>query len=129
MKGKTEKSTRLRYAVAVITAVGAGLVNGIIGTGGGIVLAYLFAYLSKGEDSDTKDHLACAMAVTLPVSLISLFTYKAGYFESFSHFAVTALPAAAGGVIGAVISDRVKAEILKKVFAVLVIYAGSTMIF
>jgi len=129
MKPKTKKTVRVRCWVTAVAALGAGLVNGIIGTGGGIILAYVFAYLSKNEDGDAKDHLACAMAVTLPVSLISLFTYDAGYFKSFSHFAATAVPASAGGVLGAVLSDRVKAELIKKVFAVLVIYSGITMVF
>jgi len=111
--------------ITVVAAFAAGMVNGVLGTGGGIVLAYLFAHLKIGDE---KDVLACAMAVILPVSLISLLTYESGYFDSFTHFLATAIPAGIGGLAGAYLSDKVSAVFMRKLFAVIVIYAGATMI-
>ena len=89
------------------------------------MLAYLFAHLKIGDE---KDVLACAMAVILPVSLISLFTYSSGYFDSFTHFLATAIPAGIGGLAGAYLSDKVSAVFIRKLFAAVVIYAGANMI-
>lgn len=129
MDVKHKKRPYSSVILTVVVSLAAGGVNGIIGTGGGIVLTYLFTYLSQNSNEDAKDHLASAMAVILPVSCVSLFTYEWGYFESLTHFFATAVPAAAGGLIGAFLSDKVKTEFLSKLFAVLVIYAGITMIF
>lgn len=111
--------------ITIAAALAAGMVNGVLGTGGGIVLAYLFAYLKVGDE---KDVLACSMAVILPVSLVSLLTYKSGYFENFTHFLATAVPAGIGGLLGAYLSDKSSPIFLRRLFAVIVIYAGANMI-
>ena len=114
------------YILYVSVSFAAGCVNGLLGTGGGILLTYMFSYLCIGN---VKDSLASAMAVILPVSAVSLFTYEGGYFSGALHFFATAVPAALGGIAGAVLSDKVSADLLNKIFAILVIYAGVTMIF
>ena len=59
--------------ICAFVSLAAGCVNGLLGTGGGILLTYMFAFLSVG---DVKDNLANAMAVIITVSAVSLFTTR-----------------------------------------------------
>lgn len=122
---KSKKGGFFPLMICAFVSLAAGCVNGLLGTGGGILLTYMFAFLSVG---DVKDNLANAMAVIITVSAVSLFTYEGGYFSDSTHFFSTAIPAALGGISGAYLSDKVSAKLLNKVFAVLVIYAGINMI-
>ena len=113
----------------ICTSLAGGAVNGLLGTGGGIIFAYLFKYLESREMSETGSAFSSAMAVVLPISLVSLTTY-----ESFKSFDIPfllklALPSAAGGLIGAYLSTKVTPVFLERLFAILVIYAGIKMIF
>ena len=106
----------------------AGIVNGLLGTGGGIILTFLFAFVFKGTLYDHRDCLVSAMAVILPVSVLSLTTYEAGYITTVTDLLAVVIPSSLGGLAGAWLSRRLRPVILEKIFAVLVIYAGINMI-
>ena len=111
-----------------VCALAAGIVNGLLGTGGGIILTFLFAYVFKGTSHDASDCLVSAMAVILPVSVLSLTTYEAGYITTVTDLLAVVIPSSLGGLAGAWLSRRLRPVILEKIFAVLVIYAGINMI-
>ena len=114
--------------LCLIGATCAGVVNGLLGTGGGIILTFLFAYVFKEYGHSAKDNLVSAMAIILPVSVFSLTTYEAGYITSVHDLFAVVVPSATGGLAGAWLSCRVKPVVLEKIFALIVIYAGITML-
>jgi len=104
----------------------AGLVNGFIGTGGGIILVFI---LSRVMGSDkTKDTFATVIDAILPMSAVSAFTYYTAGNLPLGEAAVYIAPAAIGGVIGAFLLDKISTKWLKVIFSVLVIYAGYRML-
>ncbi len=115
----------LFFAFCVLGSVSAGFLNGLTGTGAGIIFLILFR-LFCGEI--TKDTFAFSMSCVIPLSAFSLLTYRPPENLSFATFAVTLLTAAAGGLAGALLQQKIKLGILKKIFAALVIYSGINMI-
>ena len=111
-----------------------GILNGFAGTGGGIILYFALKFLNKPEknknhDGDNiKNIMAATISAVIPMSIVSSVIYmtkgKIIYKELFIY-----LPAALiGGIIGAVLLDKLKFKIVKKIFAGMVIYAGIRMI-
>lgn len=120
--------------VAIISIGGllAGFCNGLLGAGGGIVVVLAFsAALPRDEDS-RRSLYANALCVMLPLSLLTLATYalKGNIPHGFlgADYALLLVGAAIGGVLGALILDKLPSSILKKAFALLTVLSGILMI-
>lgn len=109
-------------------ALGAGIINGLLGTGGGILLTYALAKSLPREKYSPKDVFVCSMTAIIPISVFSLFTYPTELSPSLSSLLKLVLPSAAGGILGAVLSSKLKSIILEKGFALLIVYAGLRML-
>lgn len=80
---------------------------------------------------DVKEHdaHATAIAVILPLSLISVFVYfKSNYFDWETVWKV-GMGSVVGAGIGAWLLPRISVKMLSKIFAVFMILAGLRMIF
>lgn len=102
-----------------------GLINSLLGACGGILTV---AALKRNGMEPRKAH-ANALAVILPITIIS-----AVYYLLKSHVTLQeALPFVPGGFLGAIaggiILPKIPENILKRVFAAFVIWAGIRMIF
>ena len=106
-----------------------GAVNGLLGTGGGIIFAYLFKYIEKRGRAQAGTAFPSAMAIILPISLLSFTTYDVAAGLDLPFILKLTVPSAAGGLIGAYLSAKANPVFLEKLFAVLVIYAGIKMVF
>ena len=129
MRNRYKKYTGLFFAV-LLTSLFAGVVNGLFGTGGGIIIVYLLSRLyAVSSEYQTKDIFAMTVGSVLILSVASLVMYASCGTVCFADTADYLLPAAIGGVFGAFLLDKTKATLMKKIFAALVIYAGITLIF
>lgn len=129
MRNHYKKYTGVFFSV-ILTGFLAGVLNGLFGTGGGIIIVYLLSRLyARSHEYHTKDIFAMTVGSVLIMSASSLFIYMRSGELSLSETANYLIPAAAGGVIGAFLLDKTNAAIMKKIFAVLVIYAGITLMF
>ena len=113
------------FLLCITAGVGAGFLNGLTGTGAGIVFL-LLSRLLGGEIS--KDTFAFSMSCVIPLSAFSLFSYRMPADFSLSTLLVTLFTAVGGGLLGAMLQEKIKIGLLKKIFAVLVIYSGIRMI-
>lgn len=103
-----------------------GIVNGLIGTGGGLFIMLSASVIGKLTESEC-DMYSLAMMCVLPLSLFSLLLYPEGSVDTY--FALTMLiPASIGGFIGAKIKKALDVKYLSIIFACLTIYSGITMI-
>ena len=129
MKNKYKRYWKVLPATVLISLT-AGVINGLFGTGGGILIVYLLSWLYRDSASyDTKDIFAMTVGAVILMSCSSLYFYLKNGYVSFSDTSGYLLPAAIGGIIGAFLLDKLNASLMKKIFAVLVIYAGITLIF
>jgi uncharacterized membrane protein YfcA len=101
-----------------------GLISSLFGAGGGLVAVPLF----KRQGLSQKQAQASAIAVILPLCIISSLVYNyLGYF-SFSD-ALGYIPfGIVGTIVGTTIMKKMPDKILKKLFAGFMIYTGINML-
>lgn len=104
----------------------AGGVNGLLGTGGGIIFVYMLSKLTKNK---AKDNFATTICATLPISAVSAVIYFKNSNVDLSLIPKLVVPALAGGIVGALAVDKINKKWLNIIFALLVIYSGTCMIF
>lgn len=135
------RAPALSWALCALMGLGAGLLNGLLGAAGGILLVALLPRVTPpvtlypparplGDFHERRDILATALAVMLPVSAVSgMFYWLGGIRPSPTLLLSLLLPAAAGGLLGAKLLARIPNDLLKKIFAAVVVIAGLRMLF
>lgn len=101
-----------------------GVLNGMLGAGGGMIAVPLLKKLGLRQ----TDAHATAVAVIFPLSLLSVAAYfLLDRFEPRGA-AVYLLPGAAGALAGSLLLAKIPAKWLRKIFACFMIWAGVRMI-
>lgn len=122
------KNDSLLPLCGVIAVLG-GILNGILGTGAGIVYTFLFSLLYKRQAKyEKKDVFASCLITTLPVCVMSFSAYVKSDISVFSS-ALPLLPFALfGGFTGGFLLDKINNSVLVKIFAVITGISGGIMI-
>lgn len=119
------KSIKRRKAVIALAGVFIGIVNGIFGAGGGMLavpaLSFIFGY-------DDKHSHATAIAVILPLCLVSTIVYALRSSFDWGIILPTVIGVIAGGIIGALLLKRLSNDIISFLFYGLMLFAGIKMI-
>ena len=123
------KSSRFSVMVSAVTAFCAGIVNGLLGTGGGIPLLFLLRRHTAAQDA-----FASALCCILPLSILSAWLYvQNGTFPVSALLSSDIFPyllgAIFGGILGAVLLDRLKLSVVQMIFAALLLFSGWRMAF
>lgn len=106
----------------------AGLLNGLLGAGGGILIVFGLRKLLKGCLKEPRSIYPTAIAVMLPLSLLSVWQYaRAGSLE-LARLGWLILPAIAGGAIGALLLRRLSVKVLSRLFAAVVLISGLMLV-
>ena len=104
-----------------LTGALTGLANGFFGGGGGMVVVPLMIYLLKMK---TKNAHATALAVILPITLISALVYFIGGKFDFKIGVPSLFGVVAGGILGAWLLGKISAKWLTKIFSLVMLIAG-----
>ena len=100
------------------TAVG--LLNGLLGSGGGMILVPL---LEKLNVTGKSSH-ATSLAVIVPLSAVSAFLYwRQGWLEMETALPLL-LPGLAGGILGGFFMGKIPLGWLKGIFGLLLLWGG-----
>ena len=121
MEGIKRRERTLIILRILIMGALAGVANGLLGAGGGILVVFGLSGLMK--EYEARDLYASALCVMLPVSVVSCIRYASGGNLSTEGFDVYVLPAILGGLLGGLLLGRLKGAFLKKLFGGLVIYS------
>lgn len=101
-----------------------GFLNGMFGSGGGLVAVPL---IQKLLDTEQKKAHATSISIILPLSVVSAFLYFNGghldFFEALKYVPFGIL----GALVGAWLLKKVPNKILKKIFAFFLIFAAVRM--
>ena len=101
----------------------AGLCNGLLGAGGGILPVLVLRRLFGKTAVDGRRFYTTALAVMLPLSLLSVWRYAAGGFRPVSPLPLL-IASAAGGVGGAFLLSRLPAGVPRRLFAAATLLSG-----
>lgn len=101
-----------------------GVVNMLIGSCGGVVAV---ESLKKEGLDQTKAH-ATAIAVILPLTVISAIMYIVRGNVTVSDSTVYIIPGLIGSVVGSIALKKIPKKLLGKAFSIFIIYAGIRMI-
>lgn len=116
-------SVRQNLSVAAI-GLSAGLLNGLLGAGGGIVIVAGLSRIFRGREIDPRSVYASAIAVMLPLSALSALRYFAHGHLGEAQVGLLLLPAAAGGAVGALLLRVLSPGVLARIFAFVVLLSG-----
>ena len=115
MKEKSRKNL-----LAAASGICIGFINGLLGAGGGIIAVPVLRRMGL----ERKQAHANAVAVMLPISVMSAVLYLMNGYVSVSD----ALPYIPGGIAGAVAGTYIMKKIspvwLKRIFGGFMVYAG-----
>ena len=104
----------------------AGIMNGLLGAGGGVVLVPLLLGFIKLEE---KKAFATSVFIILPISLVSAIVY---FFTGRLDLGLAA-PYLAGGFIGGIIAGKYLKKMpviwLRRLFGAILIFGGARAIF
>lgn len=117
-----------RMIALLFCGLAAGLINGLLGTGGGIILVFAIAHFCRGTLPDRRDVCANALVVTLALTLLSTLLYIRSGNAPPADLSRFVLPAAAGGLAGGLLLGKFTPSALGKLFAVLLIVSGIFML-
>ncbi len=111
----------------VLTAGGffIGIINGMLGAGGGMLAVPL---LSKFNDMDQQSSQANSVAVILPLTIFSAVAYILKGSVQISDALIYIPGGLIGAIIGTLLLKKIPNKILKRIFAVFMIWAGYRMI-
>lgn len=103
-----------------LSGIAIGLVNGLFGAGGGILAVPLL----RRAGLEQKQAHANAVAVILPITLLSAVLYAARGYVAVSDALVYIPGGIAGSVTGSLLLKKISPVLLKRAFGFFMLYAG-----
>ena len=99
----------------------AGLINGLLGTGGGMVLVPLLGNLSGLEEQQI---FPASVSIMLPISLISLFFAWQARPADWNSALPYLLGSVGGGIAAGFLSKRIPVHWLHRILGILILWGG-----
>ncbi len=105
--------------------IGAGLCNGLFGSGGGMIVV---PALEKVCSVDTKNAHSTAIAIILPLTIVSIFKYSAFGSVDTSTLVTVCLGGVLGSFAGAKLLKRFTNIAVRRIFGTVIIIAAVRMV-
>lgn len=112
----------ITYLIGILT----GIINGLFGAGGGTIIVPAMQKYLKIETH--KSH-ASAIAVILPLSIVSAFVYFSNMEIDIYAVCLLSVGGIIGGFIGAKLLNKITSNYLHKIFGIFMIIISIRMIF
>ena len=109
-----------KYSKYILGGAGVGIINGLFGAGGGMLAVPLL----KRFGLDQKSAHANAVAVILPITVLSAVLYIAKDYVNLKQSLVFIPAGIIGSVLGTFIIKKISPRWLRKIFGGFMIYAG-----
>ena len=110
---------------SIIIGLVTGLANGLFGSGGGTIVV---PCMEKFLDVDAHKAHATAIAIILPLSIISIFVYMRNVDIQWMKIVMVSIGGIVGGYVGAKLLCKVSGKWLHRIFGFCMIVAAVRMI-
>ncbi len=120
MENKSIMSTNRNRLITAAAGLGIGIVNGLLGAGGGMIAVPILKKLGLEQ----KSAHANAVAIILPISILSAVLYLFKDYVNLSDSFIYIPTGVLGAVIGAYILRKISPVWLKRIFGGFMVYAG-----
>lgn len=118
--------TTKKIIFGILLGAAAGFVNGFFGGGGGMIIVPLLVFVMRFS---VRESHATAIAIILPISIISGVIYALnGYFD-LEIGIPTGIGTVVGGLLGAVLLSKLRSGVIVVIFSVVMAVAGIRMLF
>ena len=114
----------LKIFLYVIFGVLIGFINGFLGGGGGMLVVALL--LAIGKLSQKNAH-ATALMIILPISIVSAVIYLLNGNGDWQKILFATIGVVVGGVLGALLLNKLNGNVAKLIFSIILIMAGVKM--
>lgn len=109
---------------SMLSGFSIGLINALFGAGGGMIAVPVI----KGQGKSQKEAQASAIAVILPLCVLSAAIY---YFKGYYTFseALKYVPfSLLGALVGTFVLKKIPDRIMRKIFSLFMLYLGVRMV-
>ena len=113
-------STKKNNIITAASGLGIGVINGLLGAGGGMIAVPLLKKLGLEQ----KDAHANAVAIILPISILSAVLYLIKDYVNLTDALAYIPTGVLGAVLGTYILKKISPLWLKRIFGVFMVYAG-----
>lgn len=120
--------SRGRLPLLVGGGLAVGLLNGLLGAGGGIVAVFVLGKVLRDTEADGKDIFANTVAIIVPLCTFSLVNYAARGAIPLRETSPLLLPAVLGGLLGGFLLDKLKVDAVRTLFGILILISGILML-
>ena len=121
-----KKKDKKRFWLTLGTGMIIGFINGFFGGGGGMVAVPL---LEKAIKLDNKRSHATAIAVILPISVVSSIVYALETRIDWINLLYVTIGVVAGGIVGAFLLKKLSGKVVRIIFVIIMLAAGIRMLF
>lgn len=117
-------SAKNKWILVIFSAVG-GFINGFLGGGGGVLIVALLLAVVKLHQKNAQ---ATALLIILPLTLVSAVVYLVKGNVDWTPTLWATLGVVVGGVVGALLLSKLKSNVAKIIFALVLIAGGIKML-
>jgi len=111
----------------ILIGLSAGLLSGVVGVGGGIIIIPLLMLLIGLDQHQAQ---GTSLAVMLPpIGILAAINYHKAGFIDWKYAMLIAAAFIVGGYFGSRWAVKVDAQMLKKIFGVIMLIGGLKLIF
>ena len=110
-----------KYMGAILAGLGCGAVNGLFGTGGGMILVPLLTGITDLEENEI---FPSSVSIILPICFVSLFLSQKVQELTFRTILPYLLGSTAGGILCGFFGKKIPVKWLHRILGVLVIWGG-----
>lgn len=114
-----------KYKKSVFIGLITGFANGLFGSGGGTIVV---PCLQKIMGIETHKSHATAIAIILPLSILSAFIYLGKFEILWNEVLFVSIGGIAGGYVGAKMLNKISGKWLHRIFGICMIAAAMRMI-
>ncbi|MPW27057.1 TSUP family transporter [Alkalibaculum sp. M08DMB] len=114
------------YFLIVSMGLLCGILNGILGSGGGIIAVLLLNYVFKLKNK--KAH-ATSISIILPLSIISSYILVKNGIYDFSLIIQVGIGSIIGAIIGAKVLNKISNNMISRIFGIAMVISAIRMMF